>query len=114
MSLRAANVMTQQYVSGELSLLLAQLRAVATSEAFARDIATLRREAETLPPTALVSVTARALAVSDRMCWDSVSRGDAATFSRQCAVAAALYEFGICSGLLAEASPPSREREVDQ
>jgi hypothetical protein len=114
MSLRAANVMTQQYVSGELSLLLAQLRAVAISEALARDVATLRREAETLPRTALVSVTTRALTVADRMCWDSVSRGDATSFSRQAAAAAALHEFGICSGLLAEASPPAREREVEQ
>jgi hypothetical protein len=44
-------VMTQQYVAGELSLLLARLRAVATDEASAGSIAALRGEAETLPVT---------------------------------------------------------------
>jgi hypothetical protein len=93
-------VMTQHYVAGELSLLLAQLRAVATNEASAGCIACLRAEAETLPLTALISVTIRAIALADVMCWDSVARGDTAAFSRQAAASAELYEFGVCAGLL--------------
>ena len=94
--------MTQQYIAGELSLLLAQLRMAATTEASARDVAGLRQEAETLPLGALFSVTARAIALADVMCWGSVARGDTATFSRQATAAAELYEFGLCAGLLEE------------
>ncbi|TDO35146.1 hypothetical protein EV643_12432 [Kribbella sp. VKM Ac-2527] len=105
--------MTQQYLAGELSLLLAQLRAAATDEASARDVFGLRREAETLPLSALVSVTIRAIARADLMCWDSVARGDTAAFDRQAAAAAKLHEFGVCAGLLAGVSlsqPPSSKR----
>src|SRR6266511_2330119 len=59
--------MTQQYLAGELSLLLARLQAVATDQASARHIACLRREAETGPLTALSSLTARALALTDAL-----------------------------------------------
>lgn len=94
--------MTQQYLAGELSLLLAQLRAAATDEASARDVDGLRREAETLPLSALVSLTVRAITHADLMCWDSVARGDVTAFSRQAAASAKLYEFGVCAGLLEE------------
>jgi hypothetical protein len=96
-------VMTQQYVAGELSLLLAQLRAVATNPVSARGVAGLRREAETLPPTALASVAVRAMALGDRMCWDSIACGDTAAFDHQAAACATLHEFGVCAGLLEDA-----------
>jgi hypothetical protein len=99
----AAMVMTQQYVAGELSLLLAQLRTVATNEASVRDVTGLRREAETLPPASLISVTVRAIALADRMCWDSIAQGDTAAFDRQAAASATLHEFGVCAGLLEDA-----------
>jgi hypothetical protein len=94
--------MTQQYLAGELSLLLAQLRAAATDDVSARDVDRLRREAETMPLGALVSVTVRAIARADAMCWDSVARGDTTAFSRQAAAAAAIHEFGVCARLLEE------------
>ncbi|MEU4287230.1 hypothetical protein AB0E63_03330 [Kribbella sp. NPDC026596] len=94
--------MTQQYLAGELSLLLAQLRAVATDEASARDLDRLRREAESMPLNTLASVTVRAIARADGMCWGSVARGDTAAFSRQAAAAAAIHEFGVCAHLLEE------------
>ncbi|NUR97276.1 MAG: hypothetical protein HOV67_18705, partial [Kribbellaceae bacterium] len=56
----AAMVMTQQYVAGELSALLARLRAAAVSEESARDVAELRREVEMMPLSALASVAVRA------------------------------------------------------
>lgn len=92
--------MTQQYVAGELSLLLGELQTVATDQAWARDLARLRREAETWPVPALWSVASRALVVTDGLCWDSLARADAATFDRQAALGAELHEFGICAGLL--------------
>lgn len=94
--------MTQQYLAGELSLLLAQLRAAATDEASARGVDRLRREAETMPRSALASVTVRAIACADVMCWDSVAQGDTAAFSRQAAAAATIHEFGVCARLLEE------------
>jgi|GEM_PF-5292374 len=34
----------------------------------------------------------------DTACWDSVASGDTAAFHRRAAVAAALYDFGVCAG----------------
>ena len=98
----AAVGMTQQYLAGELSVLLARLQAVATNQASARDAAHLRREAETSPLTALASVVVRALDLSDSLCWDSLQQGDAAAFSCQAAVCAELCDFGVCAGFLEE------------
>ena len=92
--------MTQQYLAGELSSLLGELQAVATSQASARDLARLRHEAETWSLAALPSVASRALAVTDTLCWDSLSLADASAFARQAAVGAELREFGVCAGLL--------------
>jgi hypothetical protein len=95
--------MTRQYVAGELSVLLAHVQAVAVTEAAGRDAWSLRHAAETEPILALASVTARALALTDGLCWDSLNRGDTAAFTRQATVCAELHEFGLCAGLLKEA-----------
>ena len=95
--------MTRQYVAGELSVLLAHLQAVATTEAARRDAWSLRPSAETEPIQALGSVTVRALALTDDLCWESLNRGDLAAFTRQAKVCAELHEFGVCAGLLKEA-----------
>lgn len=93
--------MTQQYIAGELSLRLGQLQAVATDQERARELARLRYEAETAPPS-LGSVAVRALGLADRVCWDSLGCGDALAFSRQAAICAELWEFGICARLFEE------------
>jgi hypothetical protein len=98
----AAVGMTQQYIAGELSVLLARLQAVAADEACARDAARLRHEAETWPLTALASVAVRALALEEDLCWGSLTRGDVASFTRQSVVGADLREFSLCAGLLRE------------
>ena len=64
--------MTQQYLAGELSVLLGRLQAVATNQVSARDAAHLRRQ------------------------------GDAAAVSCQAAVCAELCDFGVCAGFLEE------------
>lgn len=92
--------MTQQYLAGELSSLLGELQTVATNGTSARDLARLRHEAETWPLPALSSVAVRALVLTDDLCWDSLTRSDAASFARQAALGAELHEFGVCAGLL--------------
>jgi hypothetical protein len=94
--------MTQQYVVGELSLLLGQLQAAMASEASVAEVAHLRHRAETGPSSALASVAVRALAVAKWASWDSLIRGDVAAFVRQTAVCAELWEFSDCAGLLEE------------
>ncbi len=95
--------MTQQYLTGELSVLLGRVQDVTTSETAGREAWLLRQAAETVPVQALGGVTVRALALTERLCWDSLSRGDTAAFSRQAAAGAALREFGACAGLLRDA-----------
>ena len=92
--------MTQQYLAGELSVLLERVQAVTTTEAAGRDAWSLRQAAETGPIQALGCVTVRALALTERLCWDSLNRGDTAAFAGQAAAGAALRQFGICADLL--------------
>jgi hypothetical protein len=68
--------MTQQYLLGELSVILGELQVVATNEAAVRAVARLRREAETRPLAALASVAVRALELTDDWCCDSLVRED--------------------------------------
>jgi hypothetical protein len=91
--------MTQQYLAGELSVLLAELQEVTSGER-AGEVAGLRRAAETVPLTALPGVETRALAVVDGLCWQSLSRGDLTSFERQALVGTQLWEFGVCARLL--------------
>jgi hypothetical protein len=91
--------MTQQYLSGELSLLLAELQADSTDTALVPDLGRLRQEAETMPLTTLPLVAVRALELADSVCWDSLTRGDTAAFVRQAAICAELWEFGVCADL---------------
>ncbi|HEV8625307.1 MAG TPA: hypothetical protein VG034_12675 [Acidimicrobiia bacterium] len=94
--------MTRQYLAGELSVLLGQLQAIDRKEGSVRGIARLRYEAETCPSGALSSVAVRALLLSDELCWESLTSGDAVAFSREAAISAELLEFGVCAGLLGE------------
>ena len=100
---RLAMGMTRQYLAGELSVVLGHLQAAATTEASTRDAWSLRHAAETEPIPALRSVTVRALALAEGLCWDSLNRGDTLAFTRQAAVCAELHEFGVCACLLKEA-----------
>jgi hypothetical protein len=92
--------MTRQYLAGELSVLLAHVQAVTTTEEAGRDAWSLRYAAENEPVQALPLVTLQALALAESLCWESLDRGDTAAFTRQAAVCAELHEFGVCAGLL--------------
>jgi hypothetical protein len=95
-------VMTQQYLAGELSVLLDQLHEVATCPQHACAVDRLRQQAETVPVRALGWVTTSALHVAEALCWDSLARGDVAGFDRQAEASAHLHEFGVCAALLLE------------
>jgi hypothetical protein len=95
--------MTRQYLVGELSVLLGHLQAATTTQAAGREAWGLRHAAETEPIQALRSVTVRALAFTESLCWDSLTQGDTVAFTRQAVVCAELHEFGVCAGLLKEA-----------
>lgn len=97
-----ARVVTQQYLLGELLVRLARLQAVAPCGRTAGQVAALRREAESAPLAGLGSVVVRALRMAEAWCWGSLAGGDAGAFARQACVAADLFEFGVCSGLLAD------------
>jgi len=94
--------MTQQYLAGELSVILGEVQAAATTQACARQARDLRLEVESAPMTALPSAAARALALINSLCWESLARGDTTAFARQAAVSAELHEFGVCAHLLDE------------
>lgn len=91
---------TQQYLMGELSVLLAQLHTVCTDQRHGNELDRLRQQAEALPITGLRPVITRALWLADALCWNSLTRGDTTAFDHQATVSAQLSEFGTCAGLL--------------
>ena len=90
--------MIWEYLAGELSVRLEQLQAA--SAAPPGDLARLRYQVEDAPVTGLDADLACAMALADRICWDSVSRGDIDAFARQAPVCADLRLFGVCAGLI--------------
>jgi hypothetical protein len=98
--------MTQQYLVGELTLILGELQAVATNAAVVCEVARLRREAETTRPAALGPVVVRAVTLTDRVCRDALTRGGSAAFIRDTAIRSELWEFGVCAGFLEEGRRP--------
>jgi hypothetical protein len=93
--------MTQDYLAGELSVRLERLQAAAEPDA-ASELAALRQQVEAGPLPALKAAAAEALAIADRLCWQSLSGGDMAAFARQAEISADLRLFGVCSRLLAD------------
>ena len=94
--------MTQQYLLGEVLLILADLQAAASAPKAADDVEALRHTAENVPLGALPVIVERAEWLVDAWCWDSLARGDVDAFDRQAAAGAELFEFGVCSGLIVE------------
>lgn len=95
--------MTQQYLVGELSVLLEQLQTVATDPLLADLLSRLRQEEEAGPVTALDEVAVRALQLGRNACWERLSKGDIAACCRGASICAELRQFGVCAHLLAEA-----------
>ena len=93
---------TEQYLRGELSLLLGQLQTEIATSALSAKVTELRHRAESGRRSALGSATRSALELADRACWSSLSAGDIARFVRQASLSAQLRDFGVCSGLIVE------------
>jgi hypothetical protein len=90
--------MIWEHLAGELSVLLEKLQ-VAT-DAPAGDLARLRHQVEDGPAAELDAELAHALAAADRLCWESLARGDVEAFARLAAVSADLRMFGACARLI--------------
>jgi hypothetical protein len=91
--------MTQQYIAGEFSSLLAELRP-APNESLSGALDELRREVETGPLTRLPSLAREAIVLTDAICWTALEQGDALGFRRYQTGAAVLYEFTDSAHLL--------------
>jgi hypothetical protein len=89
---------TREYLTGELSVLLEKLLAV-TPPSAAGDVTNLRHQVETGPITRLAAEMTLALALADKLCWDSLSRGDAVAFDRQAVICGEIRLFGACARL---------------
>jgi hypothetical protein len=47
-------------------------------------------------------MAARAVALTEGVCWSCLARGETEGFVRGAVICAELWEFGICAGLLGE------------
>jgi hypothetical protein len=89
---------TQQYIVGEFSSLLAELQPVPGALLAAVD--DLRREVECSPLPRLPLLAHRALNLADVICWAALEDGDVTGFCRYAKMACALGEFTENAGLL--------------
>ena len=102
-------VVTQQYLIGELSLLLSNVAAVATNDADVEEALRLRRRAETSAPEDLTAVAVSALRLTDVLCFMSLSRGDTTAFTAQVEVSRrALRVRSVLGSIRRILSPPFR------
>jgi hypothetical protein len=91
--------MTQQYIAGEFSSLLAELRP-APNESLTAALDDLRREVEASPLARLPRLALKAMTLTDVICWAALERGDASGFCRYANGAAMLQEFTDNADLL--------------
>lgn len=93
---------TEQYIIGELSVLLVGLEAVAPDEESACEFARLRVETETAAFERLPKMALEALRLIRGLCRDSLARGDLRALTSQATMAAELREFAVSARLLAD------------
>jgi len=91
--------MTQQYIAGEFSSLLAELEP-APSASLASAVYDLRREVELRPLPVLPRLAREAMSLTDTFCWVALERGDVGGFCHYVGSAAALREFADSANLL--------------
>ena len=95
--------MTQQYLIGEVLLLLSRLRAEAETADARRRVEHLCAHAENAPPHRLGPVLILAGSLADALCWAALGQGDVAAFERRARIAEDIHAFGECSGLVSNA-----------
>ena len=91
--------MTQQYIVGEFSALLAGLQPV-TGELLGEAVGDLRHEVEFGPLPMLPRLAREAMTLTDMICSVALEQGDLSGFSRYVAAAVALREFTVSANLL--------------
>ena len=91
--------MTQQYVVGEFSILVAELEPAAGE--LGGSVHALRREIELSPFSRLPRLAREAFDLTDRICLGALEAGDVASFRRGATTAAALWDFSAGARLLA-------------
>jgi hypothetical protein len=89
---------TQQYIVGEFSALLARLEPTA-QERLGEIAGNLRQEVECSPVSLLPRLAREALNLTDVICWFTLDHGDVCGFCRCAETAAALREFTACANL---------------
>jgi hypothetical protein len=90
---------TQQYIVGEFSAVLAGLQAT-PDDWLGRVAGNLRREVEISPPAELPRLARDALNLTEILCWAALDRGDVDALWRYAQTARELREFTISAGLL--------------
>jgi hypothetical protein len=90
---------TQQYIVGEFSALLAGLQATPDNW-WSQVVGNLRREVEISPPAVLPRLAREAVNLTEMLCWVALERGDVDGFWRYAETAGKLREFTISAGLL--------------
>jgi hypothetical protein len=90
--------MTQQYIIGEFSSLVAELEPAAGE--LGSVLTGLRREIEVSPLGGLPKLARDALNLTDLVCWVALEEGDVASFRRCADTAAGLWEFTASANLL--------------
>jgi hypothetical protein len=93
--------MTQQYLIGQLSVLLEELQP-SPGDRLAAAVHELRREVECSPLRMLPGLASEAIGLTDLICFDAVERGDARELARCAKAAVALGEFTDAARLLPE------------
>jgi len=91
--------MTQQYLIGELSSLLADLQPV-PDEGLGGAVHDLLRDVETGPVSGLPKLAEQALTLTGLICWTSLERGDVTRFCRNVDTDVELREFMASANLL--------------
>lgn len=91
--------MTQHYIAGEFSSLLAELRSAPT-DALADALDALRQEVEAVPVASLPRLARQAVTLTDAICWAALTQGDSNGFCRYAGTAARLHEFSDNAHLL--------------
>lgn len=90
--------MTQQYIVGQLSSLLAELETA--REEWRAAVRDLRRDVETSPLPMLPELAREAMTLTDKICWSALELGDVGRFRRHAQTAVALHDFSASAGLL--------------
>jgi hypothetical protein len=90
---------TQQYVLGELSVLVGRLCPDGRCSLAPR-VADLRHRVEQASLCGLGPLVAEAMEIAEAACWQLLEQADIDGFEREAAVTAALHEFAVCAGLL--------------